>query len=469
MKKFFLLNVLIFLNFLSFSQNYKIELRENILQKNDTLYLGHYFGGRKIIVDTAIVENKGNVIFQKEKNLRSGLYFIVFPQKKHLEILIDEDKSFVLETKFPNLLDELKVIGSEENTIFYNFQRKLKTQNQELNSLDKKINDKNKSETKEKRKKIRLEKEKDIEEIIRKYPNSLLSSMLKSMVETEIPDFPRDENGNVKDSLFRYKYYKKHYFDHINFTDERLILTPIIFNKITNFFENVMSQNPEILLKEVIFLIEKSRVNENVFQYVLSLSKSYFENSLSISYENIFVALCEKYYLKGLTNWLSKKELEKMKTKVERMKPNLVGEIAPNITLPDIHGEYFALNQIEADYTLLYFWTSHCSHCQSTTPILRDKILALKQEFKQKFKNIEIMAVYLENNDNELELAINNYDIQNWLNLSAGLEIAYYKKLYNITALPSLYLLDKDKKILVKNFDAEILENLIYFFERQTN
>ena len=44
--------------------------------------------------------------------------------------------------------------------------------------------------------------------IIKDYPNTFMSKIIRTMQEPEIPEAPKDANGIVTDSSFQFRYYK---------------------------------------------------------------------------------------------------------------------------------------------------------------------------------------------------------------------------------------------------------------------
>ena len=60
---------------------------------------------------------------------------------------------------------------------------------------------------------------------------SFTYSFWNALESPEIPEIPKLENG-AEDSMFAYKYYRDHFFDGFNFTDERLVRTAAFHEKI---------------------------------------------------------------------------------------------------------------------------------------------------------------------------------------------------------------------------------------------
>jgi thiol-disulfide isomerase/thioredoxin len=105
---------------------------------------------------------------------------------------------------------------------------------------------------------------------------------------------------------------------------------------------------------------------------------------------------------------------------------------------------------MNAKFTLLYFWEPDCSHCQKTTPILnKDLFQVLKN------KGVDIFAVLTQNNKEKWMKAIQEYKIQEWTNVWDPTYSSNFRKLYDVTSTPIIYILDKNKKILAKRLDVE--------------
>ena len=57
------------------------EIKVTTDYKNVQLYLGNYYGKRKLLADSAMADGKGTAIFKGEKKLPQGIYFVVSPQR----------------------------------------------------------------------------------------------------------------------------------------------------------------------------------------------------------------------------------------------------------------------------------------------------------------------------------------------------------------------------------------------------
>jgi len=222
----------------AFAQNgHNIQI--NIEGFADTVcYLANHYGNKQYIKDTISVAPGGKVVFEGEEPLPGGIYLVVLPPKNnYFEMIISDDQHFSMNTTIQNLVADMTVEGSDENQVFYEYLVKLgdiKTQSDDIDEEVKSIKgDKKKSELDKKNQQkidgLNAQKktlQEDVNDyrmnIMEQYPSFFYTAVLKAMKDPDIPEAPTDENGNPLDSLFDFKYYKQHFFDGVDFSDERL-------------------------------------------------------------------------------------------------------------------------------------------------------------------------------------------------------------------------------------------------------
>jgi len=59
------------------------------------------------------------------------------------------------------------------------------------------------------------------------------------------------------DSIFPYRYYKAHFFDNIDFTDGRILRTPVYHTKIKKYVEDLIVKHPDSVIVDGDYLIGK--------------------------------------------------------------------------------------------------------------------------------------------------------------------------------------------------------------------
>ena len=107
---------------------------------------------------------------------------------------------------------------------------------------------------------------------------------------------------------------------------------------------------------------------------------------------------------------------------------------------------------------MLYFWEPECGHCKKVVPELHNVFL------RNKDKGLQVIAInILGYPKKELWVDfINQHHLFGWINAWNPYNIEpTYRELYNIESSNILYLLDVDKKIIVKFVGPEQVEEII--------
>lgn len=438
-----------------------IEIKINGL-KDTTLMLGYHFGASKYVLDTVKVNSSGVALIQGDSLLAKGIYIAILPDKTNFDFLIDKDQIFSIETSKNNLWENLKFKNSPINSNFIAYQHFMKTKQEQVTAIQKqmKADSTNKELQKQLQEKLKtVDREvKDVWKTTREKENGNLLSTLIALVETpSIPEFNIPAGAANPDSIrwvMGYTYQKNHYWDNINLSDEGILRTPIFESRLKGFFTNILIQTPDSLNMEVDRFIAKTEGNKNTYQYVVSYLLNHFNQSNIMSHDAVFVHIAENYYINKKAPWANEELMTKLKERVNRLRPNLVGKIAPNLVLESDNGEYIALNQIKAKYTIVYFWEPDCSHCQKETPILYNFYNKVRD------KGIQVYAIYTQYKKEEWQksLAEKGYD---WINVWDANYNSNFRALYDITSTPTVFLLDKDKKIIAKKISVETLEQIV--------
>ena len=443
------------------AQNYKIDLKIFGLSDTD-IYLAHHYGNKQYLDDTIKLNSKGEGVFKGDTLLHQGIYLVVLPSKNYFEILVGSDQEFSVETKKDDLLKGLTIKGSKENTAFKSYQDYMIGMNEKSQKIQQMIKENYlnvdtlvilQDELKKLDSDVKLEWNK----LIMENKGSLLEAIIKSMISPEIPEIEVPENIQNKDSVkwfHAYNYNQNHYFDNINLSDNRLLRTPILHNKIEHFFTKVLIQNPDTIIKYIDIVALKASVNDEVFQYVMRYLINTFQQSNIMGMDKVFVHVAENYYLSGKVDWLDKETTEKLREQVAKLRFNLIGNNAQDMKMETSTGEYARLSEIKAKFTLVMFWETDCGHCKKVVP----QIWEIYNKFDR--NEFEVFAVYTQTDKPEWMKYVEEKQYS-WINCWDQYNLTNFRFFYNVYSTPTLYLLDKDKKIVAKRFGAETLENIL--------
>lgn len=126
---------------------------------------------------------------------------------------------------------------------------------------------------------------------------------------------------------------------------------------------------------------------------------------------------------------------------------NKVGTKAADFRFADARGRIHTLYGINAPYTLLFFSNPGCGACMDIINVLKGEP-AIARMIADGV--IAVLNIYIDEELDEWRSYMPVYP-EEWYNGFDPDFIIRNETLYNVRAIPSLYLLDKDKKVLLKD------------------
>lgn len=430
---------------------YEIKVKVNNL-KDDVSYLGYYFGDKRYIKDTVNVVN-GTFTFRGNEKQIGGIYFIYTPNH-YFEIVMDEGQNFSIETDTVDFIKNMKVTNSKENELFRDLRIYIGERHQKASVLSEQMKTaKGTPREAEIRKQLEsLENEVVTyqDKLISENPNSFTALVLKSTKRIDIPEAPVGANGE-QDPDFQFNYYKTHFFDHIDFTDPRFLRTNFFHNKIMEYMEKLTVPHPDSISKAAQYLIDKTKDNNDMFRYMLVTLTSKYETSEIMGMDKVFVDLAEKYYLKGRADWADTSVVNKIKTKVSDIKPNLIGNTAPQLVLYDSLKRPVNVLGSKSKFKVLFFFDPDCGHCKTTAPKLKGIYKDLQS------RGVNVIGVSTDVNLEAMKDFYKELSLP-WITFA---DLAGQRKTYNIVSTPVIYILDANNKIIAKKLDVEQIMGFI--------
>jgi thiol-disulfide isomerase/thioredoxin len=459
----FIVTLLLFnLHFAASGQSangYKIQIQ--IPDFADTaLYLANYYGEKTYMADTAYSSPSGLAVFEGEEALPGGLYILAVGRNKVIEFIVNQEQFFTLSTEGPDFVQNMQVTGSPENQLFFDYMRFNAGKFQEVQPLQQALKDlpegdERSSELRDQILQINEEVETYKDKIIQEHPATFLASFFKMMKEIEIPDAPVLDNGR-KDSTFAYRYFKQHYWSNTNLADDKLLRTPVFHPKLVRFLDKVIVQHPDSIIYEADRIIDLARPNQEMFKYLVWFITIKYETSKIMGFDAIFVHMVDKYYRSGEAFWVNPTVKENITERADQLRNVLIGKVAPNMIMLDTNQNPVSMHNIQAKYTLLYFWDTDCGHCKKETPKLKSFY-----ESEGKVLGLEVFAVCTDSSYAKMKKYIRQNDLK-WLNVNGprALTGGYHSK-YDIYSTPVMYLLDEQKQIIAKRLLTDQLVDFL--------
>lgn len=338
MKHFFVLVFLLMTSFSIFGQKgHEIKVKiENF--SSDSLYLAYYYGEKQYLTDTTYRDENGVFTFSGDEQLDCGTYLMVLPPNNaFFQVFIDDDQTMYFETDSLELSPKMQVQGSKENKAFYDYLRFLGEKRpiaEQLHKEKEAAKEDSKAFTNANDKLEKLDKEVSAYQmkIVTDNEGSVLSLFIKSGIEITPPE--------TDDNIKRYSYYKEHWFDNLDLNSPCIVRTPVLNQKVERYLEKFLPYHPDTISQGVDKILSLLKNNEEAYQYYLAHLLNKYAASKIVGMDAVYVHIAEEYYAKGDRADIDSTQLAKIVENAAKIKPLLIGKIAPNITMKklDIEG-----------------------------------------------------------------------------------------------------------------------------------
>lgn len=474
MKKFLFLFTLVipFCTIAQTKPGYSIDFKINGL-KDTTAYLGYYFADQAYIRDTANVNSKGEFSFNGKRALPEGPYFLVLNKSRLIDIMIGPNQHFGIELDTAALrkpVGNIRFKNDIDNTLYYenlahNAELSKKAEPHVKIVKDSTLTDEaKKKEAREALKKIGEEAQIYQDKIIQEHPKTMTARLFKTTKQVNVPDPPKRADGSI-DSLFQLKYYREHYFDYFDLSDDALTRTsePLYKNKVNEYLDKLYTQHPDTITQAITKLVAKAKRNPEAYKFLLWTITAKYATPEYMGMDEVFVWIYYTYYASGeMDFWANDKYKKSLKDLADGYCKSLIGKTGPNLMMQDENFQPRSLYDIKAKYTVLYIYDPGCPSCKKETPVL------VNFYNKNKLKlNVEVFAVSIDTSMAEMRKYIKEMGMK-WINVNGPrtyLKVTYRDQ-YDAPSTPTLYVLDANHKIIAKKLPAAKLEDFITNYEK---
>lgn len=460
MRYFILLIFACFVNTAIGQHNIKFKIKD---YTNDTLVVGYYLADKQLVHDTLLADKPGKFTMKGDSTLKTGFYLLLtLPENRIVQFLIDDDQEFEMETDI-NKLEVSKFKGSLDNELFGNYVAFLSKQRPEADALREKIEalDMDDPERKLLMEKLdafdaKVEVEQNI--IRDKYPNTLTAMLIKSNTGIDFPEFEGDEK---EQKMQTWKYYKKHYFDHIDLGNPATIRTPFLDKRVKYYMKNLTPNLPDSIISSMDYLLEEMRPSEETFRFYLSTFLNEYIQSKIVGMDAVYVHLAEKYYANGDAPWLDEETTNTIVDNAMDIKPVLIGQTAQDIQVYLEDGTPIKISDIDYEYLVIMFWAPDCGHCKKSMP----DVVKFYEEYKD--KGVTLLAICTKHQEKTPSCweILEEKEMTGFINAADTNHRSLFKVKYNVKTTPKIFVLDPDRKILMKNIGGqqlgEVMEELL--------
>lgn len=473
---------------------------------DSTVYLARYFFDQMPIVDSCKNIKAGKIQFKGNTTLEKGVYFLANQSRNsfYFQFIVDENQKMTITGDAADIAGSLKSLDEKQNELFFSYVKYMTLKNRDLIKTQESAKGKSKADStklvNDKQNLLSQEMSKYDEDFKVKNKGTFVADLMNLKAEKYPTNVPLASNGRP-DSVFQYYYYKNHFFEGVNFKDDRIVYTPFFADRIKRYYEQVIVQHPDSVIKELDRVLMQcvpgstmfnTLVGHFTYKYEQNKTMSFDQYGKSNTFEKVFIHLADKYIVSGKTQgYYSAETIAKIKERVDILRNLLPDAKVSNLYMIDtVYGKqvlkmgfdtaqssasvtylynkninalspmFKALYDVKAKYTVLVFWAADCSHCTTEVPKLYEDL--------QKLKGRVDVKVYAVQTKEELFDTWRKFIVEKKLtdftHVFDPIHLNNLKEQFDITATPVIYLLDKDKKIKGKKLAhdqvLEIIEQL---------
>lgn len=443
----------LFIFFVVFNFSYSIA-QEVVIKAADSNGLAALYslsGEKSLFIDSISTSNNNTYQFILS-NSHSGFYRLVFNNKKWLDFIYDKE-DIVIEADLLKTNINTVVINSEANKLYYDFvdlNKNYKTKSELLflilnNYPD---NDSYHQTTKETLLKLQEEYLYFVNITTQSNPNSFIS---KYVLSAQLPIVDAGLSGKDQPN-----YLKSQALDKVDFLNGELIYSDVFTNKSIEYLSYYRNPQLPIELLEKEFeiaidsILNKAKANDIVYKHIVEYLLDGFKK---FGFDNVINYIIDNYVIAD-DICLDEKLETALERRIQQNKLFKPGFIVPDIEMNSPSGSVVKLSEISAEKTLIIFYASWCPHCKDLLPQIYDLYK------NQKEKKIEVLAVSIDTSKTDWLNFIKTNQLE-WLNVSdlKGWEGKAVLD-YNIYATPTLFLLDREKKLVKTIIEINELKDL---------
>lgn len=254
----------------------------------------------------------------------------------------------------------------------------------------------------------------------------------------------------------------KHYWDNVSFADTSLLIKKEVAEQAWVDYCDLMNHVPlETVSKAIKGLLTKAEQSRRMYDYFTEQADKYlYDPNSPMRNEEFYIPILEAMTTTPLLN-----DTEKIRpqARLELAQKNRLGTKALNFTYTLASGATSSLYQCAARYTLLFINNPGCHACAETIEGLKQSAIINQLIADKQFK---VLGVYP---DEELtEWHKHRVDFADeWINGYDKNQTMKMQNLYDLRAIPTLYLLDKNKIVLLKDAPLQVVEQ--YLMQKESS
>ena len=264
----------------------------------------------------------------------------------------------------------------------------------------------------------------------------------------KVPEVPM----SITDESERVKYLAKHFWDGIDYSDNAYAGNDNTEQALADY-HMVLNSLPDMgtVNNTITAMMKKlgAEATPEMYDYITGLYEKYLYDPNS-PYRN------EEVYIMILESIVANPKLEEIEkvrpeSQLRMAKKNRLGDKALDFNYLTAQGKNGSLYGVKADYLLIFFYNLGCPACKEVRAGLAEVFAEPSMVSLLTSGRLKVLAVYPDEDMSEWDKYVGDIPA-GWINAYDPVQEINKNELYDLRAIPSLYLLDKDKKVMLKDF-----------------
>ena len=244
-------------------------------------------------------------------------------------------------------------------------------------------------------------------------------------------------------------YFVLQYWDNFDFTDTTMKedWTNMVEDAFVNYINAFPYASQQLVQRSIGNLLDKAfDGSRQMYDHFTDLFEKYFYDPNSPFRQEDFYILV----LRHIVGSEKLDELDKLRSRshLEMALKNRPGDIATDFEYTLANGNKGRLSNVLADRIILFFNNPDCPDCMRVKEVLK----------QLNIQGVKVVAIYP---DDDIESWRAAEYPANWIN---GYNYATLRanNLYDLKAIPTLYLLNSDRRVVLKDAPVEYIMNFLY-------
>ena len=260
---------------------------------------------------------------------------------------------------------------------------------------------------------------------------------------------PVDQMSEVERSVFL----AEHFWDGFPFNDTMILHQDRFRGSVANYLQAIQFADLPSIQKSLVEVIRKSDTNERMYRYFIEVFDFYLNDALSGLREEQWIEPVWRQMLKS--KWCTYSDSAKIDLFLRLAAKNRVGSKATDLEFVTIQGQPGTLLELNAELLMVYFYIPGCAQCIKTREWIEEDSA---YQAIHRAGILQVLAFYPEKDMDKFHTYSNSVP-NTWINARDpdGRSQLEEEEKYQMRGAPTIYLIDKNKKIILKDAREDLL------------